>query len=223
MVDIERLRSRVEQQAGTAKENEKREKQWQVQISYLAERLDQLEARVGVGGGRLGTVAAEKDSARQALMQKTSGVEQCQAAAVEDEKQQERGRLRILQLLGEIAAARNEVAKLEEFLAGTERRIAGLRHEEEDGQQELAGLSGRREEAALQVERERKNLEALAARGKSIEQQIGSHKEQAATGREQVERLREELSRSRARRDSLEEILSTTRIRPRASKTFSRR
>ena len=208
VVNIERLRSRVEQQAATAKENEKREKQWQAQISYLAERLEQLQTELASEEAALERVAAGQDIAQQALMQKTSDVEQCQAGLAEDEREQERGRQRILQLLGEIAASRNEVAKLEEFLAGTERRIAGLQKEEEDAQQEIAGLAGRRKEAELQVERERKNLEALAARRKSIEQQIGSHREQAVTGREQVERLQEELSRARARRDSLEEILS---------------
>ena len=208
VVNIERLRSRVEQQALTAKENQKREKQWEVQISYLGERLEQLQTELASEEAALEQVASEKDSARQALIQKTSDVEQCQAGLAEDQQEQERGRRRILQLLGEISAWRNEVAKLEEFLAGTERQIAGLQKEEGDARQELAGLAGRRKEAELQVERERKDLEALAARRKSIEQQIRSHREQAVTGREQVERLQEELSRARARRDSLEEILS---------------
>ena len=208
VVNIERLRSRMEQQAVTAKENEKREKQWEVEISYLGERLEQLRAELSSEEAALEQVAAEKDDARKLLTQKTSDVEQCQAGLSEDEQEQERGRRRILQLLGEVSTCRNEIAKLEEFLAGTERQIAGLRKEEEEAQQELAGLTGDRKEAELQVERERKNLEALVARRKSIEQQIGAHRDEAAIGREQVERLQEELSRARARRDSLEEILS---------------
>lgn len=208
VLSTERLRSRVEQQAVAARESEKREKQWELQISYLGEQLGQLRTELSSEEAILEQVEAEESVAQKSLAQKNADVEQCNVGLREDELAQERGRQRILQFLGEVSVCRNEITKLDEFLAGTERQLVGLKREEEDTQQELADLSTQRTKAASQLEQRSNDLEVLSNNREGIEQQIDSHRNQMTTGRQQVERLQEELSRARARRDSLEEIVS---------------
>ena len=64
------------------------------------------------------------------LEAKTAKVESAQTFVRENEQVRERQRAEVLRLLDEISGLRNQLAKIEEFLAGNERQAARLREEE---------------------------------------------------------------------------------------------
>ena len=207
-VELERLRSRIEKQAGLADENQKRVEQAESESTLLGDRIEQLEQEAAAEQQSVGTVAEQAEGVRGRLVEKSAEVEQQQKSLREVEQSQEGSRQKVLRLLGELASLRNELAKIEEFLAGTERQAGRMKEEQAGADAELAELQETRARLEQQVETQQKELDALGQRRDELDTAISGLKQQAQASRADAERLQKEVSKLSARRDSLEEILS---------------
>ena len=204
----ERLRSRIGQQTRIAEDNQTRTEQAEAEIAHLNERLKQLQEELLAAKAAAEEADGKTAQVRASLRDKTVEVESAQTFVREDEQIRERRRADALRLLNEISGLRNQLAKIEEFLAGNERQASRLREEETAAGQELAELLSRKAGLERDLESRQELLDRLAERKSQIEREITTNKQEAQTRRAETEKLQEELSRLRARRDSLDEILS---------------
>ena len=204
----ERLRSRIDQQARKAEDNQTRSEQAEAEIAHLDEGLKQLQEELVAAKATAEQADEKTGQVRASLRDKTAGVESAQTSVRENEQVRERQRAEGLRRLDEISGLRNQLAKIEEFLAGNERQASRLREEETACRQELAELLIRKAGLERDLENRQEQLDRLAGRKGQIELEISANKQEAQTRRVETEKLQEELSRLRARRDSLDEILS---------------
>jgi chromosome segregation protein len=207
-VEVERLRSRVEQQARTVSETAARKQQAETEIVQLGERMVALEEELRQEQAAAEQVAAQAEQMRGQLAEKTAELERQLASIQEDEHKQEGLRHQVLRLLGELSSLKNELAKMDEFLAGNERQLARAREEQGISERELAEFEQERASLDSQIEQQQADLDALAAEREQTQQAAGEQKRQAEARRAEAEQLRHEFSRLRARRESLDEILS---------------
>jgi chromosome segregation protein len=207
-VEMERLRSRIEKQAGLADENQKRVELAGAEAAHLDERVRQLHDEAAVEQQAVESVAGQVETVRGRLVDKNIEVENQQQAFRELEGSQEGARQKVLRLLGELSALRNELAKIEEFLAGNERQASRTKEEQASAEAELAELAQTRLRLEQQVEAHQKELDSLGRQRDDLDVAISELKQQAQARRTEAERLQKEVSKLGARRDSLEEILS---------------
>ena len=207
-VELERLRSRVEQQAHTIEETNRRREHAGTDIVELDARTRELEGELEGEQQALSQVSGLTEQGRRQLGEETAALETTDAAIQDDERRREEIRRRVLQILGEVGSLRNELAKVEEFLAGNQRQIARLEEEKGTVETELARLEQQRQKLDRQVADRRADVETLAQTRDRLQEEIASLKQQSQQRREETEQLQQELSRLRARSESLEEILS---------------
>ncbi len=114
----------------------------------------------------------------------------------------------MLRLLGEAASLRNQLAKLDEYLAAIERDSARSRQDETaaaSDAERLAQLRARLSEDALSRQLA---LDTVAGERQSLESQLSAGKAESAALRRRLDQLRSESSQWEARRRSLAEVLS---------------
>ncbi|MDP2999594.1 MAG: chromosome segregation protein SMC [Bryobacterales bacterium] len=207
-LDAERTRGRLESQArqiggiderlnqGEA-ETQELDRRWEArQQEYVAaERvLEELETMAGEARRRLALKNEERDGLQSALRAR--------------ERALEAARLEVLRLLGEASGLKNQLAKTDEYLAGVGRDTARLERDESSAAADAerlgkAGAEIRERVAARQLE-----LESIADQRRGVEEELTVRRASIAATRRRMEQLRQEFSRMKARRDSLEEILS---------------
>ena len=114
----------------------------------------------------------------------------------------------MLSFLSQSSAHKNELAKVDEFQAGNQRRLTRVVEEKTAAEAERTQLGSAGEELQRRIEERQSELDKLAERRTQIQGEISELKTRSEERRDEAERLRDELSRLRARRESLEEILS---------------
>ena len=207
-VEIERVRSRVTEQARTVVETGQRMEQNKAEIVRLEQRLAAFDEQFGVEQSALEQVTGEVRDLLGKLQDKSDQVREQQSLLGEAEQQQEEKRRLVLNLLGQTSAHRNELAKIDEFQAGTQRQLARVEEEKAAAESELAQLRQKRDEIRQTIESRQAELDDLSERRGKILTAIANLKTSIEARRDEAERLRDELSRLRARRQSLDEILS---------------
>ena len=207
-LEIERLRARIEQQAGSAEDNRTRGQQAEQELARLNTQLEELQAELGSGEQAVAEASRQADLVRGRLNEKTAAVEAARKAVQESEETREQSRGEVIRLLGEVSQGRNRLAQIDEFLAGNERQMARLVEEESAAREDTARLAERRDEVARRLESVDAEIKTLTARREEIEQALSSARKQSRESRLETDGLQEQLSRLRARRESLEEILS---------------
>ncbi|MBX9602985.1 MAG: chromosome segregation protein SMC [Bryobacteraceae bacterium] len=207
-VEIERTRGRLESQAK--------------QIATIEERLQRSESETQELEKRQGEGIVEKEihvralveldeqarTAQERMAGKNSEREAMSVLVRERERNLEMARQSVLRLLGEASTLRNQLAQIEEFLAGVERDTQRSKREEEAAGAELERLAARGAELSDRLSTRRSALEETAALRRETDEQLAGQRGRIAESRKHLEQLRAELSRHRARKDSLEEILS---------------
>ncbi len=207
-LEAERTRGRLELQAR--------------QIAAIEERLSQDETETETFETQLGVLAGELESCGRTLeeierqageaRQKLSGKSQERDALQESLRGRERcieaGRQSVLRFLGEVSALRNDLAQIDGFLASLERDKTRTTTEVEASLAEQQRLEANRAELIGKLEAQQAELGTLTARRREVEEHLASRKQTLGESRRRLEELREETSRLKARKDSLEEILS---------------
>jgi chromosome segregation protein len=207
-LEAERTRGRLESQARQIAAIEDRERRGEAELQNLEQRqaeavteqaaharaLADIEAGFAAAQDRL----SAKNAEREALAQELRGREQNLEGA----------RQGVLRLLGEASTLRNQLAQVEEFLAGVERDAQRAKTEEEAAGCEIERLGKLAAEQAAALEARRQAVNETAGARRRTEEELTQKRGRIAELRRSLEALRSDLSQQRARRDSLEEILS---------------
>ncbi|HWZ57146.1 MAG TPA: chromosome segregation protein SMC, partial [Verrucomicrobiae bacterium] len=146
--------------------------------------------------------------ARERMIEKNQARETLQTRLEHQEKSIADGRMVVLRLMGEISTIQNQLAQIDEYLAGIERETARAQKEEQSAAVELARLAAARKELSEAMVRRQMDLEAVSGERHRTEQELGAQKSAAAELRAQIEAVRDDCSHLKARKSSLEDILS---------------
>ena len=207
-VEIERMRSRIEQQVRTAEQTELRGQQGEAEVVQLDQRLSEFDTQLGSQQQTLETVAVQVGELQNRLEQKSEQLRQRQSFLAEAQQQQEEKRHLVLSFLSQSSAHKNELAKVDEFHAGNQRRLTRVEEDKTAAEAEQTQLGSAGVELRRGIEERQSELDKLDERRTRTQGEIAELKTRSEEHRDEAERLRDELSRLRARRESLEEILS---------------
>ncbi len=134
--------------------------------------------------------------------------ETLQAQVREREKTIEAGRQVILRLLGEASTLRNQLAQVEEYLAGIERETARSTREEQLAAADIARVESARAQLSETLAQRQLELEAVTGERHRTEDDLGERRRAASALRREIETLTHEVSGIRARKESLEQVLA---------------
>jgi chromosome segregation protein len=207
-LESERTRGRLELQAKQIGAIGERLTGNETETQDLETRRQQQQGELDVHAQNIARLDAESVSLRERLQEKTTERDALQNDLRNRERGLESARTRVLQLLGEVSTLRNQVVQIDEYLAAIERDSARARKEEEIASGELARLDQVKAELSTKLSAQQLELESLADRRHRVEEDLKTRQAAVAASRQSLEELRTALSRQKARRDSLEEILS---------------
>ncbi|MCC6859379.1 MAG: chromosome segregation protein SMC [Bryobacterales bacterium] len=207
-VEAERTRGKLEYQARQIGAIEQRIGQGEEELAQSAARLAQLESELEAHRGQVEELEGRISSARRRAVEKNEAREVLQARLRQREEAIESGRRQVLRLLGEASTLKNQLAQVDEFLVGLERESARVNKEEQAAAADLERLAAIREQLSEATARRQMELETVTGERRRVEEELALSKGQAAEGRRAIDQLRAETSQLKARRDSLEEILS---------------
>jgi chromosome segregation protein len=207
-LEAERTRGRLNSQSQQVASIEQRLAGGENESQDVERRLTQLEADVEKHRQSLEEASSNANQARERLRNKNEEREQLQGQLRMREQSLEAARQQVFRLLGEASTLRNQLAQMEEYLAANERDRNRAGKDEETASADLARLAGLREEMQAKLGDRQLQLETLADKKKRVEEDLQGRKSSLGEARRQLESVRAELSRLKARKDSLEEILS---------------
>ncbi|MGA9624392.1 MAG: AAA family ATPase, partial [Bryobacteraceae bacterium] len=207
-VDAERTRGRlesqvkesgaIEQRIGQA-ENESRELGLRLgaldrEIAAHQKNVEVLDEQIAQSRGRMGEINRQRES--------------LQARVIEREQAIESGRQSILRLLGEASTLKNQLAQIEEYLAGIDRETARSTREEQVAAAEIERLEAARKQLSETMAQRQMELELVTGERRHTEEQLGEQRLAATALRQAIDALKTEVSQIRARKESLEQVLA---------------
>jgi len=207
-LEQERTRGRLDSQAKQIGSIEERLTQGESETEELEKRQTQLRQELEVHLQSLAELDAQTESARERLAVKSAEREQLQVALQDRTKTLETGRQNVLRLLGEASALKNQLVQISEYLSAVERDSARCQREDQTASEDLTRLQSVKAELSQKMSSRQLELESTADRKRRVEEELGARKGKAAEARQLLDHLRTEASRLKARKDSLEEILS---------------
>ena len=207
-VEAERSRGKLEAQVRESGTIEGRMARNEGESLELDTRVQQVDAERAQLRETLSELERKISSSRALLLAKNEAREALQNKVREQEKSIESDRILVLRLLGEASTLKNQLAQIDEFLAGIDRETARVRRDEEAAAAEVARLAVSRERLSRDMGRQQLELESLGSERKRTELDLSERKQSAANLRTVIDQLRGETSRLRARKESLENVLS---------------
>jgi chromosome segregation protein len=129
-VDAERTRGRLASQVKESGAIEQRIAQAEKESQELGLRLDALDQDIGGHRKNIEDLEQHTSQSRARMLEINQQREALQAKVRERERAIETGRHLILRLLGEASTLKNQLAQIEEYLAGIERETARSQREE---------------------------------------------------------------------------------------------
>ncbi len=207
-LEQERTRGKLESQAKQIGAIEQRLTQGESEGQELERKQTQLQLELEQHLARVAELERETESARERLAAKTTEREQLQQALQERTRTLETGRQNVLRLLGEASALKNQLVQISEYLSAVERDSARCRHDEETASADLDRLKALKTELSGKMSARQMELDSTADRKRRVEEELNERRTSAAEARRDLDHLRTEASRLKARKDSLEEILS---------------
>jgi chromosome segregation protein len=207
-VEAERTRGRLESQSKQIAGIEQRLAQGETETEEIGKRLEHSHAELDVHTRNLAELDEQTESVRQRLTVKAAERDQIQQSVRERERIMETARQQVLRLLGEASSLKNQLAQIDEYLAAIERDRA--RSEKEAGQADAdrARLEQGKAELSVRMAARQLELESIADRRRGVEEELSVQKNRLIEARRRLEALRAELARHKARRDSLNDIIS---------------
>ncbi len=201
-------RSRLELQARQIGGIDDRLAAGEVETQQLEARHQLETAELALHAQAVASIEGESQALRARLDQKTNERDALQSDLRERERGIETARHQVLRLMGEASTLRNQLAQIDEYLAATDRDSARARKEEESASVDLARVAQVKEELSSKLSAQQLELESLADRRSRVEEEIKAQQTRTTEARQKLEEIRNVLSRQKARKDSLEEILS---------------
>jgi chromosome segregation protein len=207
-VEVERTRGRLEYQAKQSAAIEQRIGQGENESQGLEAQIAQLDAELTAHRQTVADLETLTVSARQRSIEKNEAREVLQGRLRERERGLESSRLAILRLLGESSTLKNQLAQVDEYLAGIERETLRVTREEGIAVSDLERLAASKEDVWQALGHRQLELESIQDQRRRAEEELSVRKRGAAEARQAIDTLRTEVGLHKARRDSLDEILS---------------
>jgi chromosome segregation protein len=207
-LEAERTRGRLASQAQRIAMIEERLTTGENESLDLGNRVTVFERELDAHSERVRELAGEFESARERLTAKTAEREQIQQALRAREQAIEGCRQIVLRLLGEASTLKNQLAQVKEYLAGVDRETAKIQKEEQTALADLEWLGASKEEASRRMCERQLELESVGEQKRRAEAELADRRTKSTETRQRLDALRSDFSRIKARKDSLEEILS---------------
>ncbi|MDQ2899733.1 MAG: chromosome segregation protein SMC [Acidobacteriota bacterium] len=207
-VDAERTRGRLESQVRESGSIEQRLNRGEQEIQDLDTRLGQCSSERETLGKSVADVETRIAAARAQMTEKNQSRDRIQNSLREQEKTIEANRLQILRLLGEASTLKNQLAQINEFLAGIDRETVRAQKEEQGATVEIERIAGARKKLSEAMASRQLELQSVTGDRKTTETDLAENKKRAGELRGRVDQLRGETSKLRAQKDSLDNILA---------------
>jgi chromosome segregation protein len=207
-LEQERTRGRLDSQARQIGSIEERLTAGESETQELEKRQAQLRQELEVHLQSLAELEAQTESARDRLASKSAEREKIQLALQDRNKTLETGRQNVLRLLGEASALKNQLVQISEYLSAVDRDSARAQRQEFTANEDLARLAAVKAQLSERMSSRQLELESTTDRKRRVEEELSARKVNAAEARHLLDQLRTDASRLKARKDSLEEILS---------------
>jgi chromosome segregation protein len=207
-LEAERARGRLEYQLKQVQQIEQRLATTEHDSTLLERQQVDGTAELEQHVADLSRLAEERNSARAALDEKSAERQEAQSQLTERERGLESLRQQVLRLLSEASSLKNRVSQTEAQIAGLERERARAQNEEQQSTSDLERIERVKKELSDRLSARQTELTSVAEERQEVEQSLGAKKAALGSARQTLERLRSEFSRVKARKDSLEEIIS---------------
>jgi len=207
-VEAERTKGRLESQVREAANIEQRMARAEQETGDLETRIRQNQTERAALTESVAALDADMREVRAGLMEKNRVRDQIQQRVREAERTIEASRSVILRLLGEASTIKNQLAQSETYLAGIERERTRVQRDEEIANTEIARLSGVKRELGEKISRRQLEIQEVATERKYTEEGLADKRRETQEIRQRLDVLRADCSRLRAKRESLENILS---------------
>ena len=207
-VESERTRGRLEAQVRESGALEQRMARGEEEGKELEARLhaaQQEREQLAVTVHQLETAIA---GSRAQMIQKNEIRDRLQTQLRDYEKAIETNRITVLRLLGDAAALKNQLAQVDEFLAGIDRERGRVETEEKSAQAEVERLAEARRELSQAIAERQLDLQTVTGEKRQTEESLSARRAESAQTRQQLDQLRAECSRFRAKKESLENVIS---------------
>ncbi len=207
-VENTRSKGRLEAHVREARDIEQRMSGAEQETTSLEARLQQNETERTALAQSVAALETEMSEVRAGLLEKNQTRDGIQLRVREAERVIEASRSQILRLLGEASTVRNQIAQADTYLAGIERERTRVQRDEETSGAEIARLTGVREQLVQRIAERQAELQTVIAARRQTEEGLVTSRRSASELRQQIDQLRAEASRLRAKRESVENILS---------------
>jgi chromosome segregation protein len=207
-VETERTRGRLESQVKESGAIEQRIAQAERESQELELLLGRIGADLDAHRQQVTALDQQIGESRARMLEKNRLREELQVTLREREKAIETSRTAVLRLLGEVSTLRNQLAQMNEYLAGIERETARVQKEEQTSTAELERLGAARKALSETMSQRQLELESVAGERQRTEEDLNGRSPTAVEVRGRIDQLRTECSQAKARKDSLEEVLA---------------
>jgi chromosome segregation protein len=207
-VETERTRGKLESQVKESGAIEQRIAQAERESQELEVRLGSIGADLDAHQQQVAALDRQIGESRERMLEKNRLREELQATVREREKAIEASRTAVLRLLGEVATLRNQLAQMNEYLAGIERETTRVQKEEQTSAAELERLAVARHALSETMAQRQLELESVTGERHRTEEDLSGRRQNAVEARGSIDELRTECSKLKARKESLEEVLA---------------
>ena len=207
-LEAERTRGRLESQVKESGAIEQRIAHSEKESQELEARLNALDEEIGGHRKTVEALEAQIAQARERMMETNQQREQLQTKVRERERAIEQARQVILRLLGEASTLKNQLAQIDEYLAGIDRETARSTREEQVSAAEIERLDQTRKQLSETVAQRQLELEAVSGERRRTEEELAEHRRTSVELRGEIDGLKTEVSQIRARKESLEQVLA---------------
>ena len=113
-----------------------------------------------------------------------------------------------MRLLGEASTLKNQLAQIEEYLAGIDRENARSMREERVAAAEIERLDAARKQLSETLAQRQMELESVTGERRRTEEELAGSRQISFELRLQIDAVKTEVSEIHARKESLEQVLA---------------
>ena len=207
-VEAERTRGRLEAQVKESGAIEQRIAQGETETREIGVRLEALGEEIAAHRQTVDLIEGQIGEARTRVLEINQQREALQAKMQQRQKAIEDGRQTILRLLGEASTLKNQLAQIQEYLAGVERETLRSSREEQTAAAEIERLEAAAKKLKEVAAERQLELEAVTGERRGAEEDLTARRAAAAGLRREIDVAKSELAQIQARKDSLEQVLA---------------
>jgi chromosome segregation protein len=204
----ERTRGKLESQVRESGVTEQRMSRAEDEVKDLETRIATLDTERAALRETFSQLEEQIAASRAQLIEKNQSRELLQNRLREQEKVIEANRIAALRLLGEASAMKNQLAQIDEYLAGVDREKARVDREELLAAQEIERLTEARKTLEAAIADRQLELESVTVERRQTEATLSAQRALSQQMRAAIDTLRAETSRLRAKKESLENVIS---------------